>query len=165
MNSNKPLNGKDVGIKSLIELGNNLIKSGNDDFVKMEIDPDEFKILFWTSGTTSNSKGVMLSNRNLAENINAITAYVKVYPTDTFFSVLPLHHCYESSIGFLYPMAQGASVAVCEGLRYIVPNLQECHPSIILSVPLLVENLYKKINEKIVKSKMATLVGLEPTTY
>ena len=159
MNSNKPLNGKDVGIKSLIELGNNLIKSGNDDFVKMEIDPDEFKILFWTSGTTSNSKGVMLSNRNLAENINAITAYVKIYPTDTFFSVLPLHHCYESSIGFLYPMSQGASVAVCEGLRYIVPNLQECHPSIILSVPLLVENLHKKINEKIVKSKKDKLIN------
>lgn len=159
MNSNKALNGKDVGIYALIDLGNNLIKSGNTEFEKIKIDPDEFKILFWTSGTTSNSKGVMLSNRNLAENINAITAYVKVYPTDMFFSVLPLHHCYESTIGFLYPVSQGASVAICEGLRYIVPNMLECHPSIILSVPLLAENLYKKINEKIVKSKKDKLVN------
>ena len=159
MKSEKPLNKKDVGIKSLIELGKNIIKSGNNDFEKIEIDPEEFKILFFTSGTTSNSKGVMLCNRNLAENINAVTAYVKVYPTDRLFSVLPLHHCYESTIGFLYPIAVGASVAICEGLRYIVPNLQEAHPTAILTVPLLVENLYKKINEKIVKSKKDKLIS------
>lgn len=159
MKSEKPLNKKDVGIKSLIELGKNIIKSGNNDFEKIEINPEEFKILFFTSGTTSNSKGVMLCNRNLAENINAVTAYVKVYPTDRLFSVLPLHHCYESTIGFLYPIAVGASVAICEGLRYIVPNLQEAHPTAILTVPLLVENLYKKINEKIVKSKKDKLIS------
>ena len=159
MKSTKPLSEKDVGVNSLIDLGKNLIKSGNDDYKNIRINPDDFKILFWTSGTTSNSKGVMLCNRNLAENINAITAYVKVYPTDRFFSVLPLHHCYESTIGFLYPLSQGVSIAVCEGLRYIVPNLQECHPTIILSVPLLAENLYKKINEKIVKSKKDKLVN------
>ena len=101
----------------------------------------------------------MLNNRNLAENINAVTAYVKLYPTDRLFSVLPLHHCYESTIGFLYPMSQGASIAVCEGLRYIVPNLQESHPTAILTVPLLVESLYKKINEKIVKSKKDKMVS------
>lgn len=86
----------------------------------------------------------MLNNRNLAENINAVTAYVKLYPTDRMFSVLPLHHCYESTIGFLYPISRGGSIAICEGLRYIVPNLQESKPTAILTVPLLVENLYKK---------------------
>ena len=158
MKSDKALEGKDVGLEYLIDLGKKLVKDGNDEFEKIEIDPEEFKILFFTSGTTSNSKGVMLCNRNLAENINGITAYVKLYPTDRLFSVLPLHHCYESTIGFLYPMSQGASVAVCEGLRYIVPNLQEAHPTAILTVPLLVESLYKKINEKIVKSKKDKLV-------
>ena len=100
----------------------------------------------------------MLNNRNLAENINAVTAYVKLYPSDRLFSVLPLHHCYESTIGFLYPISQGASIAICEGLRYIVPNLQEASPTAILTVPLLVENLYKKINEKIVESKKDKIV-------
>ena len=66
----------------------------------------------------------MLCNRNFAENINAVSAYVKLYPSDRLFSVLPLHHCYESTIGFLLPFAVGADIAVCEGLKYIVPNLK-----------------------------------------
>ena len=159
MKSDKKLSGKDVGLQNLIDLGKDMITSGNNSFEKIEIDPEEFKILFFTSGTTSNSKGVMLNNRNLAENINAVTAYVKFYPTDRLFSVLPLHHCYESTIGFLFPMSQGASIAICEGLKYIVPNLQEAKPTTILTVPLLVESLYKKINEKIVKSKKDKIVN------
>ena len=151
MKSDKKLDGKDVGLEFLIS-------SGDESFNQIEIDPEEFKILFFTSGTTSQAKGVMLNNRNLAENINAVTAYVKLYPSDRLFSVLPLHHCYESTIGFLYPISQGASIAICEGLRYIVPNLQEASPTAILTVPLLVENLYKKINEKIVESKKDKIV-------
>jgi len=159
MKSDEPLKDKNVGLEYLINEGKKLIDLGDNSFEQIEIDPEEFKILFFTSGTTSNSKGVMLNNRNLAENINAVTAYVKLYPSDRLFSVLPLHHCYESTIGFLYPISQGASVAVCEGLRYIVPNIQECHPTAILTVPLLAENLHKKINEKIAKSKKAGIVS------
>ena len=159
MKSDKKLEEKDVGLQYLIDLGKSIIKSGDNSFEKIEIDPEEFKILFFTSGTTSNAKGVMLNNRNLAENINAVSAYVKLYPIDMLFSVLPLHHCYESTIGFLLPIANGASVAICEGLRYIVPNLQEAKPTAILTVPLLVESLYKKINEKIVKSKKDKMVN------
>ena len=159
MKSDKPLEEKDVGLDYLINLGKNLILAGDNTFEEIEIDPEEFKILFFTSGTTSNAKGVMLNNRNLAENINAVTAYVKLYPTDRLFSVLPLHHCYESTIGFLYPISQGASIAVCEGLRYIVPNIAEASPTAILTVPLLAESLHKKINEKIIKSKKDKVVN------
>ena len=159
MKSDKKIEGKDVGLQYLIDLGKAIIKSGDNSFEKIEIDPEEFKILFFTSGTTSNAKGVMLNNRNLAENVNAVSAYVKLYPIDMLFSVLPLHHCYESTIGFLLPIANGASVAICEGLRYIVPNLHETKPTAILTVPLLVETLYKKINEKIVKSKKDKIVN------
>ena len=169
MKSDKPLQGKDVGIDFLIEAGKNIIKSGDDEFSKIEIDPEEFKILIFTSGTTPNSKGVMICNRNLAANINCIPAYITLYPTDRLFSVLPLHHTYESTIGFLYPISQGASIAVCEGLKYIVPNLKEYEPTAILTVPLLVENFYKKImdsirkshKEKIVKSMMSITNGLK----
>lgn len=159
MKSQDGLNGKQVGLRNLVMLGRKIIDSGNDSFKDIHIDEEEFKVLFFTSGTTANSKGVMLNNRNLAENINAVTAYVRIYPSDRLFSILPLHHCYESTIGFLYPMSQGASIAVCEGLRYIVPNLQEAKPTAILTVPLLVESLYKKINEKIVKNKKNKLVS------
>ena len=70
---------------------------------------------------------------------------------DRFFSVLPLHHTYESSIGALLPFANGSSVAICGGLRYIVPDMQEAKPTAMLAVPLLVESLYKKINQSIEK--------------
>ena len=150
MKSEKELDGNSVGIKYLINQGKEIRKNGNNDFEKIEIDPDEFKILFFTSGTSAESKGVMLCNRNLAENINAVFAYVKLYPEDRLFSILPLHHCYESTIGFLVPISRGCSIAICEGLKYIVPNMQEAKPTAMLAVPLLVESLYKKINEKIV---------------
>lgn len=159
MKSDKELDGKDVGINALIKEGRMQINEGDNRFEKIKIDPEEFKVLIFTSGTTSSSKGVMLNNRNLAENINAVTSYVKLYPTDRFFSVLPLHHCYESTIGFLFPLCMGSSVAVCEGLRYIVPNLQEVKPTAVLTVPLLVENIYKKINETIKKSGKEKLVN------
>ena len=159
MKSDKPLEGKDVGINYLIEQGKKIVDSGDKSFDEIEIDPEEFKLLIFTSGTTSAAKGVMICNRNLAENINAVNAYVKLYPSDMFFSVLPLHHTYESTIGFLLPMAVGSSVAICEGLRYIVPNLQEVKPTAILAVPLLIENIYKKINESIKKSHKEKLVN------
>ena len=159
MKSDKDLNGKDVGINYLIDNGKRIVNSGDNSFMEIEIDPEEFKVLLFTSGTTSNSKGVMLCNKNLAENINAVNAYVKIYPTDRFFSVLPLHHTYESTIGFLVPIAIGCSIAVCEGLRYIVPNLQEAKPTAVLTVPLLVESIYKKINETIKKSHKEKLVN------
>lgn len=156
MYSEDGLQNKTVGMQYLINEGTKFVNSGDDYFAKVETDPDEFKVLLFTSGTTSNAKGVMLTSRNLAENINAATAYAKVYPEDRFFSVLPLHHTYESTIGFLLPMAWGSSIAVCQGLKHIVPNMLESKPSVLISVPLLIENLYKKINASI--KKLAKMV-------
>ena len=159
MNSDSEIYGKNVGMDCLIKQGKQLVEQGDNSFMDIKVDPDEFKVLIFTSGTTSNSKGVMLCNRNLAANINAVLAYVKLYPSDRFMSILPLHHTYESTIGFLLPFAIGGSVAVCQGLKYIVPNLQETKPTALLTVPLLVENLYKKINANIKKSKKENMVN------
>ena len=159
MNSEEEFNDNHVGLDYLIEQGNLLVKNGDTYFENIIIEPDEFKVLLFTSGTTANSKGVMLSSKNLAENVNAVSAYVNLTKEDRLLSILPLHHTYESTIGFLLPFAVGASVAVCQGLKYIVPNLQEVKPTSILTVPLLVENLYKKINANIKKSKKDGLVN------
>ena len=159
MNNDDKLNGRNLGINEIINEGKKILNSGDKEFLNIEIDPDEFKVLIFTSGTTSNSKGVMLCNRNLAENINAVSAYVKLTKEDRLFSILPLHHTYESTIGYLLPMAVGASIAICQGLKYIVPNLKETNPTAMLAVPLLVENLYKKINMNIKKSKKEGLVN------
>lgn len=159
MNSDDKLLGREVGFNTIIEQGKEMIKNGDDSFSKIEIDPEEFKVLIFTSGTTSNSKGVMICNRNLAQNINAVNPYVKLHETDRLFSILPLHHTYESTIGFLLPFAKGSSIAVCQGLKYIVPNLKETKPTALLAVPLLIENLYKKINQTIEKSGKTAMVN------
>ena len=159
MYSDDKLSGRYVGLNTVINEGKELVANGDDSFMKIEIDPEEFKVLIFTSGTTSQSKGVMICNKNLAENINAVSAYVRLYPTDRLFSVLPLHHTYESTIGFLLPMTFGCSVAVCQGLKHIVPNLKETKPTAMLAVPLLIENLYKKINASIEKGGKAGIVN------
>ena len=82
---------------------------GDASLMQKEIDPEAFALLIFTSGTTSAAKGVMICNRNLAANINGITPYVNLTPEDRLFSVLPLHHTYESTIGFIYPMAENKS--------------------------------------------------------
>ena len=130
---------------SFKEEGKNLYLNGFTDFDKIEIDPDELRILLFTSGTTGNAKGVCLSQRNICSNILSIYGIVKVRKSDLFFSILPLHHTYECTIGFLLPIYSGASIAHCEGLRYIAKNIQEFHPSVILCVPLLLEKLHKNI--------------------
>lgn len=159
MNSKNEIEGKFVGLDYLIDEGKALVNGGDNSFMNIEIDPEEFDVLIFTSGTTSNAKGVMLCNRNLAQNVNAATAYVKLTPDDRLMSILPLHHTYESSIGFLLPFAMGCSISVCQGLKHIVSDLKETKPTALLTVPLLVENLYKKINANIIKSKKDGLVN------
>lgn len=134
------------------DIGQNLINSGDTRFDEIKINPDEMKILLFTSGTTGKAKGVCLSHRNICSNILSIYGIVKVRRNDLFFSVLPLHHTYECTIGFLLPIYSGASIAYCEGLKYILKNMNEYHPSVILCVPLLLENMHKNIIKNLNKS-------------
>ena len=150
---------KYVGFDKLIKIGKERIASGDNSFMNIRIDENEFKVLIFTSGTTSKSKGVMISNKNLVQNINSISVLVKLYPKDRLFSVLPLHHTYESTIGFILPMANGCSIAVCQGLRYLIDDVNATKPTAMLAVPLLIEKLYKKINESIKKSHKEAIVN------
>ena len=159
MYSDKTLDGKDIGFEEVRKVGKKLYENGNNKLLDTKVDKDEFKVLIFTSGTTSSAKGVMVCNRNLTANVYACQKYVYLKSSDRLFSVLPLHHTYESTIGFLYPFTHGASVAVCEGLKYIVPNLKEVQPTAMLAVPLLIESLYKKINQTIKKSGKEPLVN------
>ena len=135
-----------------LEAGRTLLEKENTKFEEIKINPDEMKILLFTSGTTGNAKGVCLSQRNICSNILSIYGIVKVKRSDLFFSILPLHHTYECTIGFLLPLYSGASICYCDGLRYISKNMLEYHPSVILCVPLLLESMYKKIMKSLKKS-------------
>lgn len=135
----------DLVFDQVLADGSMQLESGNQDFINAPIDTEAARILLFTSGTTSASKAVMLSHRNICINLMSMCQMIDIKPSDTFLSVLPLHHTYECTCGFLCPIYRGATVAVCEGLRHIVKNLQESHATIILVVPLMVEMFYKRI--------------------
>ncbi len=142
----------DEKFNNLLDYGKKEYLNGYTNFDNIKVDPDKLHILLFTSGTTGTAKGVCLSQKNICSNILSIYGIVKVKRSDLFFSVLPLHHTYECTIGFLLPIYSGASICHCEGLRYIAKNMQEFHPSVILCVPLLLENLYKNIIKNMNKS-------------
>ena len=135
----------EIGFNAVIEEGKKELGSGNRDFLDAQVVRDEMGILLFTSGTTGVSKAVMLSHKNLCTDIMISPTLLKVNDWDIFFSVLPLHHTYACTDDFLMPLYKGASIAYCEGLRYIVDNLSEARPTMFLGVPLIFENLYSKI--------------------
>ena len=141
-------------LRKAIEKGKALIEAGNRDFIDAVIDRDVMSVILFTSGTTGISKGVMLSHGNLVEDLMASPTLLVVHKEDMFFSVLPIHHTYECTCGFLMPFYRGASVAYCEGLKYILKNLQEIKPTMFLCVPLIMESIYKRIWSTARKSGM-----------
>jgi len=136
---------KYLSLSKLIAKGKELVANGDKRFIDAKIDEEAMSELLFTSGTTSESKAVMLSHKNLAFNIEKQCMMLEITPEDTFLSMLPIHHVYECVCGFLTPLYRGASVAYCEGLKYIQKNMQEAHISVFLTVPLVLETLYKRI--------------------
>lgn len=134
-----------TNLSDLITEGKKIIENGNKDYENIKINPDEMKILIFTSGTTGNSKAVMLSHKNICSNIISIASIVKVDNSTKVLSILPLHHTYECTIGYLLVIYGGGTICYCDGLRYITKNIQEYQPTFILCVPLLLENVYKKV--------------------
>lgn len=135
----------------LIEEGKQRVLEGDRTYLDAEIYADEMGVLLFTSGTTGIAKGVMLSHTNICSDLMSAPTMLYVDPTDIFFSVLPIHHTYECTCGFLMPLYKGASIGYCEGLKYIQKNLQEIRPTFFLGVPLIFESLYKTIWKNIRK--------------
>jgi len=141
-----------ISLKTLLDKGMQRIAEGCTDFTNAEIDPEVMSILLFTSATTEKSKAVMLSHRNIAENLMAMSSMTNIVPSDIFLSVLPLHHTYENTCGFMCPLYRGAAVAFCEGLRHIQKNLQESKATVMLGVPLIFETIYKRIWDQAAKN-------------
>ena len=139
----------------LLEEGRKLLEEGDRSYLDVEIDPEEMRILLFTSGTTSNAKAVMLNHRNIAENLMGMCAMTFIGPDDVFLSVLPIHHTYECTCGFLCQIYRGTTVAYSDGLRYITKNLAECKATMMLGVPLLLETMYNKVWKQAEKSGRA----------
>lgn len=129
---------------NLLAEGKALLEGGDKRFVEAVIDREAMCTLLFTSGTTGMSKGVMLSHKNISANVYNMSKYVKIR-TGGGLSVLPMHHTYELTCHVFTAIYQGVFVAICEGLRYIQPNLKESGASVMLGVPIVFETMHKKV--------------------
>ena len=138
--------------KELIEEGQKLINKGDKKFIEAQIDNEKMSIMLFTSGTTSDSKIVALSHKNLVSNLMDIKSCLDINEEDIFLSFLPLHHVFECTVGFLFSLYCGAQTVFCDGIRYIVENLNEYKVSIMASVPAIYERIFKIIRKEINES-------------
>ena len=149
-----------LSYEQLVKQGKELLEKGNDVYKNIEVNPEKMSVLLFTSGTTSKPKGVMLSQKNICSNVTAMAKMSKMYPDDVLLSFLPLHHTFECTITFLYGFYSGVTIAFCDGLKYIAKNLEEYKVSVIVAVPLVLETMYKKIENGIEKSGKTRLVKI-----
>lgn len=147
-----------IDMQELLAKGEKAVQDGDRSFLDVKIDPEVLSALLFTSGTTAMSKGVMLSQRNICSNIYGVSGVIKVEPGSRTLSVLPLHHTFENSVGMYVMQYYGACICFTDGLRYISKNLSEWKINTILAVPLLFENIYKKVNEVLETSGKKVLV-------
>ena len=142
----------------MLEDGENIIKSGKAKYDDVKLKENEMYIMLFTSGTTNEPKAVMLSQENICKNVSNYQYNFLIYQTDTLLSFLPIHHTFECSITFLYGTFCGATIAFCEGLRYIANNLKEFKVSVFVAVPLVLETMAKKIQKAISDSGKKSLI-------
>ena len=126
-----------------------------------EIDPEEMGIIVFTSGSLGRAKGVMLSQKNIVANLMGMVQMILLYPEDRFLSVLPIHHTYECTCGFLCPLYKGCSIYYSRSLKTIPDDLQRSKATILLGVPLLFEKMFRNI-KKGIREKAVTRVLVPP---
>ncbi len=158
------LHDSDHYMYDLVTDGQEAIEAGNHDFRRAKIDHDATAALLFTSGTTSRSKIVMLSHANITSNVvNAVPPF-RLGPSDTFLSLLPMHHMFECVAGFLAPLSAGSSVYFSQGLRYISQEIKQQQPTIIVCVPRIIDalsaNIDKKIRQRQLEAKVDRLIAL-----
>ena len=140
-----------ISQKRLISEGIQLVKSGDTSFINAKIDNEKMSIMLFTSGTTSISKAVALSHKNICSNLMDISSILDVNSLDVFLSFLPLHHVFECTVGFLFSLYVGAETVFCDGIRHIPENLAEYKVSVMASVPAIYERLFKIIKKHLEK--------------
>ena len=142
----------------LLKTGNIMISQGDTCYNNTKINNEEMSVMLFTSGTTSISKAVALSQSNICEDIYSLAQMTDIRKEDTFLSFLPLHHTFESTCTFLYGTFSGITVDFCDGLKYVQKNLAEFKVTGFVCVPLMLEIMYKKIRKGIEEQGKAKIV-------
>lgn len=146
-------------VNNLIEKGKKIIAEGNNTYINKQIDSDKMGILLFTSGTTSLSKAVMLSQRGIATNIYDMQLVETFYDTDVNIAFLPFHHVFGST-GMLVMLACGVKTVFPDGLKYVKKNLKEYGVSVFIGVPVLIDKIYENVYKEIQKQGKEKAVNL-----
>ena len=144
-------------IKQLLAKGKEILETGNKEFINHEVDSKGMSILLFTSGTTSKSKAVMLSQYGIATNVYDMQIVETFYDTDVNIAFLPYHHIFGST-AMVVMLACGVKTVFPDGLRYIKQNLLEYQVSVFVGVPLLVDKMYANIEKEIEKQGKTKLI-------
>ena len=147
-----------LSYKKLIAEGKKLLDDGNRTHLDAKIDPDKTSILLFTSGTTSISKAVMLSQKSICANVMDLNKVIKFSSDDSTLALLPFHHAFQALINNVLVYI-GGSMSFCDGLKYIAQNLCEYKPTVIVCVPLILESIHRRILKNIDKQGKTKLVN------
>jgi long-chain acyl-CoA synthetase len=121
------------------------LEDTDEDYYVHPCEKSDLATIVYTSGTTGNPKGVMLSHANILEDAFAGLKQVTIYPDDLFLSFLPLSHTFERTVGYYLPMMAGACVAHVRSIDKLSEDLVTIRPTVLCSVPLIFERINKKI--------------------
>ena len=146
-------------IEEIIKLGKKELKEGKKDVFEYKIDPNEMAVILFTSGTTSISKAVMLSQDNILSNIYQLDCMIEFYDTDVSLAFLPFHHTFGSTALLLF-LHNGVCTTFCDGLKYVQKNLVEYKVSVFVCVPLILEAMYKKIMLEVKKQNKENILKI-----
>jgi long-chain acyl-CoA synthetase len=149
---------KEIPISEIVEMGDRFLAENRDMFVQRyrSVGPDDYANISYTSGTTADPKGILLTHRNYTANVEQAQSVIGVTPEDRMLIILPLDHCFAHVAGFYTMMSYGASIGTVppgrtpmEALRNIPMSIKELQPTVMLSVPALAKNFKKNIESGI----------------
>ena len=149
-----------IDMSTIIERGRGRIADGDRSFIDAAIDPEQMCSLLFTSGTTAASKGVMLSHKNICNNVYGSVRILDISEGARYLSVLPLHHTFENTVGVYIMSYYGVCTCFTDGLRHLSDNLKEWKINVMLGVPLLYINIYRQIQKTLEKSGKTNLVKI-----
>ena len=155
------LQDNEIYIGDIIRMGDEFLAVNEDQFIKRytSVGPDDYANISYTSGTTADPKGILLTHRNYTANVEQAHSVIGVTPEDKMLIILPLDHCFAHVAGFYTMMSYGASLGMVpsgktgkEALRNIPGSIKELKPNVMLSVPTLAKSFKKNIETTIKKS-------------
>ena len=151
----------EIYIGDVMKMGDDFLVRNRELFVQRfkSIGPDDYANISYTSGTTADPKGILLTHRNYTANVEQAQSVIGVTPQDRMLIILPLDHCFAHVAGFYTMMSYGASIGTVpsgksgkEALRNIPSSIKELKPTVMLSVPTLAKSFKKNIEATIKKS-------------